>query len=88
MKKFIFLIQNIIKNLINLVQGLIIAKFILLELKEKDMEYNKKQEIYKVKENIKLNNLLYNIDPVEMNIKENYPGPGNYGKGVEMNKYG
>jgi len=29
-----------------------------------------------------------NIEPINTNIKNNVPGPGTYGQGIEMNKYG
>ena len=31
---------------------------------------------------------LFHIEPLNINVKQNIPGPGTYGQGVEINKYG
>lgn len=32
--------------------------------------------------------LFTTLEPLHLNIKKNIPGPGTYGQGIEINKYG
>jgi len=86
MKKYIYLIKKAIMILISLVQELTQPKCIQWALKAKDMEFIQEQGMLKVK--IKLNVIKFSIDPVLIQMKQNVPGPGTYGQGIEINKYG
>ena len=72
--------------LISLVQVLTQPKCIQQALKAKDMEFIQEQGMLKV--TIKLSVIKFSIDPVLIQMKQNVPGPGTYGQGIEINKYG